>query len=330
MKNILVTGGAGFIGSHVCDALLSRRDAVVCIDDFNDYYDPQVKRNNIQNCIKNPLFKLYQLDIRDYKKLRNVFQKNKIDKIIHLAARAGIRASLKNPFLFEDTNIKGTLNLLELAKEFKIKNFVFGSSSSIYGINKKIPFSETDNADTPISPYAATKEACELMCHTYHHIYGIKIICLRLFTVYGPRGRPDMAPYKFTRLINEGKEIERYGNGSTKRDYTYVSDIVDGVIKALDKELDFEIINLGNSDAIELNYFITLIEKNLGKKAKIKQLGLQPGEVQITYADISKAKRLLGWEPKVKIEKGIAKFVGWFKENKKQDDKLILKRVFAQ
>ena len=330
MNNVLVTGGAGFIGSHVCDALLARNDAVICVDDFNDYYDPKIKKNNIANCLNNPKFKLSIIDIRAFGKLKEIFLKNKIDKIIHLAARTGVRASLKNPFLYEGTNLRGTINLLELAKEFKIKNFIFGSSSSVYGINKKIPFSETDSADSPISPYAATKESCELMCHTYHHIYGLKITCLRLFTVYGPRGRPDMAPYKFTRLINEGKEIERYGNGSSKRDYTYVSDIVDGVIKALDKELDFEIINLGNSDAIELNYFISLIEKSLGKKVKIKQIGAQPGDVPITYADISKAKSLLDWEPKVKIEEGIEKFVEWFGENKKQGAKLILKKGLAQ
>ena len=328
MKNVLVTGGAGFIGSHVCDALLARGDVVICIDNFNDYYDPKIKRNNIKNCLNNPKFKLCIVDIMDFRKLKEIFQKNKINKIIHLAARTGVRASLRNPFLYEDTNNKGTLNLLELAKEFEVKNFIFGSSSSIYGINKKVPFSETDKVDAPISPYAATKGACELMCHTYHHIYGLKITCLRLFTVYGPRGRPDMAPYKFTKLINEGKEIERYGNGSSKRDYTYVSDIVDGIIKALDKELDFEIINLGNSNIVELNYFISLIENNLGKKAKVKQLGLQPGDVPITYADISRAKSLLDWEPKVKIEDGIAKFIEWFKENEKQ--KQILERVLAQ
>jgi len=311
--NILVTGGSGFIGSHVCDALLGKDYNVICVDDFNDYYDPKIKENNIKSAVKNKNFKLYKKDIRNFDGLKKIFKENKINKIIHLAARAGVRASLKDPLLYEEVNVKGTLNLLELAKEFKIKDFIFGSSSSVYGIQKKIPFSEEDNT-RPISPYAVTKKKAEELCKKYNDMHGLNIICLRFFTVYGPRNRPDMAMYKFTKLISEDKEIEMFGDGTSKRDYTYVTDIVSGVLNALDKNLGFEIINLGNNKAIELKYFISLIEKELNKKAKIKKLPEQKGDVPLTYADISKAKKLLNYEPKVKIEEGVKLFVRWFNE----------------
>jgi len=311
--NIIVTGGAGFIGSHACRKLLELGHTIFCIDNFNDYYDISVKENNVKEFEDNENFKLFRIDILDYEKLREIFKNNDIDKIIHLAARAGVRPSLENPQLYADVNIKGTINLLELAKEFNIKNFVFASSSSIYGINKKVPFSEDDEVIQQVSPYGVSKRSAELYCYCYHKLYGLKISCLRLFTVYGPSGRPDMAPYLFTKLIDEGKEIERYGDGTTKRDYTFVTDIIDGILAAMDKDLDFEIINLGNSKPIELKYFISVIENALGKKANIKQLPDQPGDVPITYANTSKAERLLGYNPKVSIEEGMKRFVEWYK-----------------
>ena len=314
MKKFLVTGGAGFIGSHVCDSLLENGDSVVCVDNFNDYYDSKIKERNIESCLTNDSFKLYRVDITNISDLTNVFEKELPQVVIHLAARAGVRPSIINPFIYEEVNVKGTLNLLELTKQYKVKNFVFGSSSSVYGINEKIPFSEDDPVNNPISPYAATKRSAELLCSTYHHLYDMDISCLRFFTVYGPRGRPDMAPYKFTKLIVDGEEIKRFGDGSSKRDYTYVSDIVDGILAATDLK-GFEIINLGNNNPVELNYFISVIEDLVGKKAKIKELPIQPGDVNITYADISKAKSLFGYNPKTSIGDGMAKFWHWYKEN---------------
>ncbi|MHA1677502.1 MAG: SDR family NAD(P)-dependent oxidoreductase [Promethearchaeota archaeon] len=313
METILVTGGAGFIGSHVCDRLLKDKKRVICIDNLNPYYSPQRKIKNIKHNFNNPNFKFIVLDITKKDQLEQVFQNNKIDKIIHLAARAGVRPSIEKPLWYKETNISGTVNLLELAKKYKIKNFVFGSSSSVYGKNKKVPFSETDNVDYPLSPYAASKKACELFCYTYSYLTDLNIACLRFFTVYGPRGRPDMAPYLFTKWIFEGKPIKRFGNGKTKRDYTYVSDIVDGVVSALNKNFKFEIINLGNSNTVELNYFITVIEKLVGKRAKIKQYPPQKGDVPLTYADINKARNLLGYDPKISIEEGMRKFVEWYR-----------------
>lgn len=309
---ILVTGGAGFIGSHVCDALLAKGHSVICIDNFNDYYSPKTKEDNIGQNLDNLNFKLYRKDITYIDEMREIFQKESFDKVVHIAARAGVRPSIKDPLLYEETNIKGTLNLLELCKDFGIKHFIFASSSSVYGKNKKVPFSESDNVDKPISPYAATKKAGELMCYTYHHLYGINITCLRFFTVYGPRGRPDMAPYKFTKLIDEGKPIERYGDGTSKRDYTYIKDIVSGVLAAVDKEFGYEIINLGNSQTVMLNDFISVIEKCLGKKAEIIEKPMPAGDVPVTYADISKAKKILGYNPTTSIDEGIKEFIDWY------------------
>ena len=316
MKNehILVTGGAGFIGSNLIRRLLADNKSVICVDDFNDYYSPLTKENNIKQFLGQKNFQLCRVDIRDFNSLKEIFSSNEISKVVHLAARAGVRPSLENPLLYEEVNLRGTMHLLELSKN--VENFIFASSSSVYGNNKKIPFSEYDNVDKAIAPYAATKKAGEVMCHAYHHLYNIPISCLRFFTVYGPSGRPDMAPYKFTKWIDEGKEVQRFGNGHSKRDYTYVDDIVDGVISALDKQFKYEIFNLGNSHSIELNYFIGLIEKELGKKAKIVELPSQPGDVNITYADISKSNNMLNFQPKVSIENGIAKFVKWYKTNK--------------
>ncbi len=313
--NVVVTGGAGFIGSTVCEALLSRGDSVICIDNFNDYYNPEAKEEHIKEMQNNANFKLSRTDICDSAAMKKLFSENKIDKIIHLAARAGVRASLENPLLYEEVNLKGTLIILELARKNNIKHIVFGSSSSIYGNNEKVPFSEEDRVDNPISPYAATKRAAELMCFAYHNLYKLNITCLRFFTVYGPRGRPDMAIHKFTRFIEDEKDIELYGSG-TSRDYTFISDIVAGILAALDKELEFEIINLGDSNPVELNYLVELIEAAVGKKAKIKKGDMQMGDVNKTYADVSKAKKLLGYEPTVKIEEGIKKFVEWYKNER--------------
>ena len=314
-ETILVTGGAGFIGSHVCDRLLSMGRKVICLDNLTPYYPPKIKIRNIQHNFDNPNFIFLNIDITHKDQLEQVFTNNKIHKIIHLAARAGVRPSIEQPLWYRDTNISGTLNLLELTKKYGIKNFIFGSSSSVYGNNKKVPFSEEDSVDRPISPYATSKKACELYCYTYSHLCNINVICLRFFTVYGPRGRPDMAPYLFTRLINEGKPIKMFGDGTTRRDYTFVTDIVDGIISALDKNFRYEIINLGNSDTIQLSDFIAIFEKHLGKKAKIKRYPMQPGDVKITYANISKAKRLLDFEPKVGVDEGLKIFIDWYKNN---------------
>ena len=309
--SILVTGGAGFIGSHLCRALLQKGEEVVCIDDFNDYYDPKLKEYRIRQ-IQSPKFFLYRADITDFEALKKIFSKHKIESVVHLAARAGVRASIQNPLLYEKINVQGTINLLELSK--RVRNFVFASSSSVYGGNSKIPFSENDRVDNPISPYAATKKSGELICHTFHHLYKIPITCLRFFTVYGPMGRPDMVIFKFTKAILEGKELTRFGDGSSKRDYTYIADVVSGILAALKGQHDYEIVNLGNSKPIQLNHVISLIEKETGKKAKIKEMAVQEGDVPITYADITKAKKLLGYNPKVSIEEGIKNYVDWYKE----------------
>jgi UDP-glucuronate 4-epimerase len=316
METVLVTGGAGFIGSHVCETLLSKENKVICVDNFNDYYDPKTKEKNISGFKDNPNFILYRQDITDYEGLKEVFKLNNVDKIVHLAARAGVRASFENPGLYWGVNVDGTRNMLEFATEFKIKNFIFGSSSSVYGTNKKIPFSEDDHIENIISPYANTKKKAEELCNEFHDNFDLNVTCLRFFTVYGPRGRPDMAPYKFTELILGGGPIDMYGDGTSKRDYTYVKDIVDGILLSLDKNLGFEIINLGNSNTVELRKFISVIEGAIGNKVKINQLLMQEGDVPLTYADISKAKRLFGYDPKIKIEEGIRLFVEWYKNER--------------
>ncbi len=315
MDKILVTGGAGFIGSHVCDALLNKGKQVVCLDNFNNYYSPKRKRKNIEHNLSNKSFFLEETDIRQLEKLKKVFEKHKIIKVIHLAARAGVRASIKDPHIYEEVNVKGTLNLLELSRKFNIKNFVFGSSSSVYGLNKKLPFSEKARTDTQISPYALTKKTGEMLCHTYSKLYKLNITCLRFFTVYGPRGRPDMAPYLFTKLISEDKPIIRYGDGSSKRDYTYIEDVVQAILSASEKNYAYEIFNIGNSKTIELNKFISLIETLLGKKARIIQKDMPKEDIPITYADISKAKKYFGYNPKTNIEQGMKMFVDWFNKN---------------
>jgi len=314
METVLVTGGAGFIGSHLLERLLSRGERLICVDNFDPYYSPDIKRRNIEHIIHDRNLELIECDIRDKEKLGKIFRDHRIDSIVHLAARAGVRASISEPHVYQDVNIGGTINLLELAKDYSIKNFVFGSSSSVYGASDRIPFHEDDSLTPPLSPYAATKQAGEMFCHTYRHLYNIHITCLRFFTVYGPRQRPDMAIHKFTSLIDRGEEIPLYGDGSSQRDYTYISDIIDGVVSALDKNLDFGIINLGESQITRLTRLISLIEENLGKKAKIRKLPDQPGDVPVTFADISKAGTLLGYSPRVNIDDGIESFVKWYRK----------------
>lgn len=310
---VLITGGAGFIGSHLVDKLVERGEKVVCLDNFDPYYDPNLKRKNIKHHLGNKNFKMVEGDVRDQKILRKIFEKNKIEKVVHLAAKVGVRPSIRDPLVYEDVNVRGTLNLLETCKKQKLENFVFGSSSSVYGDVKKLPAAE-DDVLNPISPYGASKRTCELYCRTYSSLYGMPVVCLRFFTVYGPRQRPDMAIHKFTRLISEEREIEMYGDGSSKRDYTYIDDIVKGTLSALGRKFDFEIFNLGSSRSVELRHLISILEEKLDKKANIKQLPEQPGDVSATCADISKARRLLGYDPKTSIEDGIENFVKWYKQ----------------
>ena len=314
MKNLLVTGGAGFIGSHLIDRLLATGvERVTVIDDFNNFYEPSIKRENIREHLKDSRYQLVEGDIRDPTALEKVFAANRFDCIVHLAARAGVRPSLSEPQLYSETNINGTLNLLELARHHGIKQFVFGSSSSVYGINAKVPFSENDPISQPISPYAATKGAGELLCHTYSHLYGLRCICLRFFTVYGPRQRPDLAIHKFAKLISQQKPIPVFGDGTTRRDYTYIDDIIDGVVAAIHyDQSNYEVINLGESRTVELKQLIALLEKELDAHAIIDRQPAQPGDVPQTFADVSKARALLGYDPKTQIESGLHRFVEWF------------------
>jgi UDP-glucuronate 4-epimerase len=315
MKNILITGGAGFIGSSLVERLLSEGGwHINVVDDFNDFYDPAIKRENTRGHLANVEYDLHEVDIRDLAALKKIFAGRRFDCIVHLAARAGVRPSLTQPLLYSETNINGTLNLLELARLHNIKQFVFGSSSSVYGINAKVPFHEEDPIRQPISPYAATKAAGELICHTYAHLYGIRCICLRFFTVYGARQRPDLAIHKFARLISAGKPIPVFGDGSTRRDYTYIDDIIAGVRAAIDYAgSDYEVFNLGESRTVALRELISLLERELDQNAVIEQQPLQAGDVPQTFADISKARALLGYDPKTQIEEGIHRFVEWFR-----------------
>ncbi len=312
MKNILVTGIAGFIGSQAALALQKEGHEVIGIDNFNDYYDVGLKRARLKEF--NPETRVYESDLANYAALEKIFIENKIDQVCHIAAQAGVRYSLQNPFVYETANNLGTLNLLELCRVHGIKSFIFASSSSVYGANKKIPFSVEDDVDHPVSLYAATKRYNELLAHTYHHLYGINCTGLRFFTVYGPWGRPDMAYFKFTRAILEGSPIELYNFGKMKRDFTYIADVVPGVLSALEKNYGFEIFNLGNSQSVELECFVSCLEKELDRPA-VKRLGpLQPGDVPETFADIEKSRRMLGFEPKTGLEEGIRQFAVWYKK----------------
>jgi UDP-glucuronate 4-epimerase len=314
MATILVTGIAGFIGSHVSKTLLKRGDQVIGIDNFNSYYDPKLKEDRIKKFLKGLSPKIYRVSINNQTELKKVFAENKIDKICHLAAQAGVRYSLENPNVYIESNILGTHYLLELAREYNIKDFVFASSSSVYGGNKKIPFSEADPVDQPISLYAATKKANELEAYVYHHLFNLSIIGLRFFNVYGPWGRPDMALFKFVKAILADQPIDVYNYGKMKRDFTYIDDIVSGAVAAIDHCQNYQIINLGNNEPIDLEDFIKTIEENLGKEAQKNYLPLQIGDVVETYADIRKAKKILSWKPKTDINEGIKNFISWYKD----------------
>lgn len=313
-RNILITGGAGFIGSHLVDRLLAEGDwKITVVDDFNDFYSPDIKRANIAEHLGSANYRMVEADIRDAAALAEVFSESVFDVIVHLAARAGVRPSLAEPKLYAETNINGTLNLLELARVHSVKQFVFASSSSVYGINCKMPFAEDDRIHQPISPYAATKAAGELLCHTYSHLHDIRTVCLRFFTVYGARQRPDLAIHKFAKLISDGRPIQMFGDGTTRRDYTYIDDIIQGVRASIDYDASMhEVFNLGESQTIELKELIALIERALDTKAVIDHQPMQPGDVPCTYADISKARELLAYNPTTKIADGIPKFVEWF------------------
>jgi UDP-glucuronate 4-epimerase len=318
MSRAMVTGGAGFIGSHLCERLLREGDQVVCFDNFDNFYDPDIKIRNVEGINKKfpDRFKLITGDIRNAEHLQEAFQKNRIDLVVHLAARAGVRPSIEQPLLYQDMNIRGTMVLLEACKEYKVKDFIFASSSSVYGENQRVPFSEKDLDIQPISPYGATKRAGELLSYSYHHLYGMNIACLRIFTAYGPRQRPEMAIHKFTRLVDQGEKVPMFGDGSSRRDYTYIDDLIEGILSIIHRSKGFEVYNLGESQTTSLKELIQLIEKALGKKALVEMLRPQPGDVSTTYADITKAREMLGYRPKVKMEEGIRRFVEWYKKEK--------------
>jgi nucleoside-diphosphate-sugar epimerase len=313
--NIVVTGVAGFIANKVADILLKSGKNVIGIDNINDYYDVRIKEYRLKQLKKYPNFKFFKTDIEDIKTLDKIFSKNKISSVINLAARAGVRYSMENPFVYVSTNMMGTLNLLEMCRKYKINKFVIASTSSLYA-GQKMPFTEKLAVNTPISPYAASKKGAEAMCYSYHYLYGIDISVVRYFTVYGPAGRPDMSIIRFIKWIDEGTPIELFGDGSQSRDFTYVDDIAKGTIKAL-KKVGFEIINLGGgNNPYELNYVIKLIEQYLGKKAKINKKPFHKADIVATWADISQAKKILNWQPTVSLEKGIKNTVEWYLENK--------------
>ena len=313
-RHILITGGAGFIGSHLTRRLLERGDRVTVLDDFNAFYDPARKRRNVAPFQGNTQYRLVTGDIRDAALVGKLFADGRFDAVVHLAARAGVRPSLLEPILYEDVNCIGTLVLLEAARRHGPKSFVFGSSSSVYGINRKVPFAETDEVNQPISPYATTKRTGELLCFNYHHLYGFRTSCLRFFTVYGPAQRPEMAIHQFTDLVARGRPVTLYGDGSTRRDYTYVDDIVDGILAALDLDPGFEIFNLGGAETTSLSDLVRWIGEELGIEPQIERQPEQPGDVPITYADVGKAHRMLGYSPKVPIREGIRRFVAWYRE----------------
>lgn len=310
----LVTGGAGFIGSHLIERLLAEGHRVICLDNFDHFYDPTLKHRNLKQAQQDSRFRLVEGDLRDEGLFKKLFQEEEIEIVAHLAARAGVRPSIEHPLLYADVNIRGTMNLLEACKKYGVRRLVFASSSSVYGNNPKVPFAEDDPVDNPISPYAATKKAGELICYTYHYLYGMDIACLRYFTVYGPRQRPEMAIHQFTRLIHEGKKVTLFGDGSSRRDYTYIEDAIEGTMGALGREHRYEIYNIGESQTISLSQLIQSIEEKIGKKARVEYLPPQPGDVERTYADIRKAAERLGYRPRTDIREGLARFIRWYLE----------------
>ena len=311
----LVTGGAGFIGSHLCEQLLVAGHSVWAFDNLDTFYDPAIKRRNLQELqgTARP-FEFVQGDLLDRRALDELFGGVRFDQVIHLAARAGVRPSLEEPALYQRVNVEGTTNLLEAARLNGVRKMVLASSSSVYGVNAKVPFAERDPIFTPISPYAASKLACEALGHVYHHVYGLDVVMLRFFTVYGPRQRPDLAIHKFARLIREGRPIPVFGDGSSARDFTYITDILQGILACTRQDFGYEIFNLGESEVVRLDRLIEVLENALGKKAIIDRRPPQPGDVPITFADISKARQQLGYQPQVKIERGMALFVDWFRQ----------------
>jgi UDP-glucuronate 4-epimerase len=311
-KRVLVTGAAGFIGSHLAERLLARGDAVIALDEFNDYYDPAIKRRNIAEARKNERYKLYKADICDEPRLREVFERERPEVVVHLAARAGVRPSIKSPNLYHRVNVIGSQHVLDACRDFRPSHLVFASSSSVYGGSTDVPFREDNPVSRPISPYAATKRMNELQAHVYSHIYGVNVTMLRFFTAYGPRQRPDMAIHQFTKRIVEGEPVPMFGDGSTQRDYTYIDDIIDGVICCVDKPFRYDIFNLGEQHTTSLRDLIDLIAKCVGKPATIQQLPPQPGDVPITHADIGRARELLGYNPTFAMEEGIKRFVAWY------------------
>jgi len=313
-KQILVTGGAGFIGSHVAERLLADGVEVISLDNFDEYYDPQIKRQNIAFALGQESYQFIEGDIRDPDQLNHLFARSSIEAVVHLAARPGVRPSLKQPGLYEQINVQGTLNVLEMAQRYGVEKVLFASSSSVYGEVNSAPSRESDPVDRPQSVYAATKRAGELMASAYHQLYGISIGCLRLFTVYGPRQRPEMAIHKFVRLIDRGEDVPLFGDGSSERDYTYIEDIIDGIAAALKVNFGFEIFNLGDSRPVPLGRLIEIIEQHLNQEARRRSLPRQPGDVQKTCAHIGKARRMLGYQPRVPIEEGVALFVRWYRE----------------
>ena len=313
--NVLVTGGVGFIGSHVCERLLADGHTVCALDDLNDFYDPAIKQNTLRELqARAESFAFVHADITQRAELDDVLGSMPFDQIIHLAARAGVRPSLEQPALYQRVNVEGTTHLLEAAREHDVQKITIASSSSVYGVNSSVPFSETDPIFSAISPYAASKLACEALGHVYHHVYGMDVCMLRFFTVYGPRQRPDLAIHKFAKLMQSGRPITVFGDGSTSRDYTYVEDTVDGILACTEREFGYEVINLGESQTVKLSRLIELLESALGMEAQIDRQPLQPGDVPITYANIDKARRVLGYDPKTKIEDGIPRFVEWFRQ----------------
>jgi UDP-glucuronate 4-epimerase len=314
-KKVLVTGGAGFIGSHVAEHLLERGDDVVIVDEINDYYDPRIKESNLDMLLRKygaNRVSIFRGDICDADFMEHVFESTRPQWVCHMAARAGVRPSIDDPFVYIHSNIKGTTQLMELSHKYGVQNFVFASSSSVYGGSKSTFFSESEVVDRPVSPYAASKKACELLAYTYHHLYKLNVTGLRFFTVYGPRGRPDMAPFKFIDRVSRGVEIQQFGDGSSSRDYTYIDDIVDGIVRSIDRRHAYEIFNLGKGSGTSLKEFIDLVQVHVGRKANIKVMPDQPGDVPYTCADVSKATRMLGYTSKVAFEEGIKRTARWY------------------
>ena len=315
-RTILVTGGAGFIGSHLVERLLADGCRVVAFDNFDTFYDPAIKRRNVAPILGRADYRLEEGDIRDAGTLERLFAAHPVDIVVHLAARAGVRPSIADPVLYSSVNLDGTTQLLEAAHQAGVKRFIFASSSSVYGNNPKVPFAEEDPVDHPISPYASTKKAGELLCHVYHHLHGMEVACLRFFTVYGPRQRPEMAIHKFAALLAAGKEIEQYGDGSSARDYTFIADIVEGIVRAIDRCRSYHVWNLGGSHTITLAELVSKLASRLGVTPRIRVLPMQPGDVDRTWADISRARRDLDWAPKLDVDHGLDRFVEWFQDER--------------